>query len=59
MADKIMEMLGCNVRAAAIWKLVQQEWKLYPIQWVNHRIMSMAVQIVACIADDGVNDWNF
>lgn len=59
MKDKIKEELGWNFIAGAIRELVEQEWKRYPVERVNHHIMSMSRRIEACIADNGGNNFNF
>lgn len=59
MKDKIKEELGWNFTAIAIRELVEKEWKRYPVERVNHHIMSMFRRIEACIADNGGNNFNF
>lgn len=56
MKDKMKEKLRWNFTAGAIQELVEQEWKLYPVERVNHHILSMYRRIEACIANNGGNN---
>lgn len=59
MKDRIKAQLGWNYSAGAIRELVELEWRRYPVERVNHHIMSMSRRIEACIADNRRNNFNF
>jgi transposase len=57
--DKIKSQIGVDFTAAAIRRLLLQEWTNYPVDRVNHHVLSMTRRIEACIADGGGNNFNF
>lgn len=61
MKDSVKARLGPKWKftAGEIRKVVEQEWKKYPVERVNHHIISMSRCIEACIADNGGNNFNF
>ncbi|RPA94893.1 hypothetical protein L873DRAFT_1746373 [Choiromyces venosus 120613-1] len=58
MKDCIREQLGIRITAGGIWEIVKDEWLKYPIERINHHIMSMHSHIEAYIADGGGNSFN-
>lgn len=59
MKDKIKDRLGWKITAKGIREVIEDEWKQYPVERINHHIMSMSRRIEACIADGGGNNFNF
>lgn len=57
--DKIKTQIGVEFAAPAIRRLVLSEWQNYPVDRVNHHVLSMSRRIEACIADGGGNNFNF
>ncbi|RPA94494.1 hypothetical protein L873DRAFT_1701173, partial [Choiromyces venosus 120613-1] len=59
MKDEIKMQLEIWMTASGIWEVVEQVWQNYPIERINHYILSMIECIEACIADEGGNCFNF
>lgn len=57
--DKVKERLGWKITAKGIRVVIEDEWKKYPVERINHHIMSMSKRIEACIADGGRKNFNF
>lgn len=59
MKDQIKAKIGFKFTAIMIRELVVNVWKNYPVERINHHIMSMSRRIEACIANNGGNSYNF
>jgi transposase len=59
MKDSIKNQIGVDFTAAAIRRLVLNEWRNYPVDRINQYVLSMSRRIEACIADNGGNSFNF
>ena len=59
MKDRIKERLGIRMTVAGIRLVVEEEWANYPLERINHHILSMHRWIEACIDDNGGNSFNF
>lgn len=59
MKNSIKNQIGVDFAAAAIRRLVLNEWRNYPLDRINQHVLSMSRRIEACIADNGGNSFNF
>lgn len=59
MKDRVKERLGIRITVAGIRQVVEEEWANYPLERINHHILSMHRRIEACIDDNGGNNFNF
>ena len=59
MKDLVKQRLGIRMTVAGIRQVVEQEWVNYPVERINHHILSMHRRIEACIEDGGGNCFNF
>jgi len=59
MKDGIMERMGIRMTVAGIHLVVEKEWANYPLERINHHILSMHQRIEACIDDNCGNSVNF
>lgn len=52
MKDKVKEKLSWKIPAKGIGKVIEDEWRKYPVEQINYYMMSMSKRIEICIADN-------
>ena len=59
MKDRVKDQLWIRITASGIRRIVESEWQNYPVERINHHILSMPRRMESCIADGGGNCFNF
>lgn len=59
MKDKIKAEMGFKFTAKMLHELVVKVWTYYPVERINHHIMSTSRHVESCIANGGGKYFNF